>query len=78
MDDMARKNSRPILKFTTPIPAVTGITAKDINTVTMTIAGAIMKTGLSAKGGIQSSFVNIFRMSAKTCNKPKGPARLGP
>jgi hypothetical protein len=52
--------------------------ANDINTVTMMMAGAITKTGLSANGGIQSSFVKILIMSASTCRSPKGPTRLGP
>ena len=41
-------------------------------------AGAIINTGLSDKGGIQSSLVNIFIISARTWNTPKGPTRFGP
>ena len=37
-----------------------------------------MKTGLSAKGGIQSSFMKILIESANTWSKPKGPTRFGP
>ena len=75
---MARKNSRPIFRSLTMIPGATGSTAKDISTVTKTMAGATMKTGLSAKGGIQSSFMNILIASATTWSKPNGPARFGP
>src|SRR5207245_7373733 len=40
--------------------------------------GARTKTCLSAKGGTQSSLVNILTESATTCPKPNGPTRLGP
>ena len=46
--------------------------------VIITIAGARMNTGLSEKGGVQSSLVNILIMSARTCSNPNGPTRLGP
>jgi hypothetical protein len=49
-----------------------------MRTVTMIIAGAMTKTGLSAKGGIQSSLKKILIMSAATCNRPKGPTLFGP
>ena len=60
------------------IPGATGSTAKDSSTVTKTIAGARMKTGVSTNGGIQSSFMKILIESARTCSKPKGPTRFGP
>ena len=44
----------------------------------MITAGAITKTGLSAKGGIQTSLKKILIMSARTWSRPKGPTRLGP
>ena len=59
-------------------PGVTGITANDSSTVIMMMAGARMKTRLSAKGGIQSSLEKILIMSASTWPRPKGPTRLGP
>ena len=46
------------------MPGAMGTTANDISTVTMMMAGARMKTGLSANGGIQSSLVKILIMSA--------------
>ncbi|MOA43648.1 hypothetical protein D3C78_1658200 [compost metagenome] len=48
------------------------------STLITTTAGARIKTGLSANGGIQSSLKNNFSESATTINKPKGPARFGP
>ena len=60
------------------IPGANGNTANDSNTVTMMMAGAMTKTGLSANGGIQSSLVKILIMSASTCRSPNGPTRLGP
>jgi len=36
------------------------------------------KLNLSAKGGIQSSFVNILIISATTCREPNHPTRFGP
>jgi hypothetical protein len=44
----------------------------------MMIAGAMMNTGLSANGGIQSSLASSLIVSASTCNSPKGPTRFGP
>src|SRR5919197_5432602 len=78
MDDMARKKSKPMLRFTTAMVGATGTMAKDSKTVTTITAGAITKTGLSAKGGIQSSLAKILIMSASTCSNPNGPTRLGP
>ena len=63
---MPRKNKSPIFRSLTINPGATGITANDINTVMNTIAGARMKTGLSTKGGIQSSFMKILMASATT------------
>ena len=37
-----------------------------------------MNTGLSANGGIQSSFMKILTPSATTWSSPKGPTRFGP
>ena len=51
---------------------------QSLNKFQSEVAGAKTKTGLSEKGGIQSSFVNILIMSAKICPRPKGPTRLGP
>ena len=75
---MAKKKSRPMFKSVTMILGAMGSTAKVISTVTTMIAGASTKTGLSAKGGIQSSLVKILIMSATTWRRPKGPTRLGP
>ena len=55
-----------------------GTTANESSAVATIMAGARTKTGLSAKGGTQSSLVNIFTESATTCPKPNGPTRLGP
>ena len=41
----------------------------------MMMAGAMTNTGLSANGGIQSSFQKILIMSATTCKQPERPAR---
>src|SRR5882757_4495615 len=59
-------------------PGENGTTANESSAVTTITAGARTKTGLSAKGGIQSSLVNIFTESATTCPNPNGPTRLGP
>ena len=57
---------------------VTGTTTNPSRTETMMIAGARMNSVRSAKGGFQSSLVNIFTMSASGCSRPAGPTRLGP
>ena len=44
----------------------------------MMIAGARMNSARSAKGGIQSSLVNIFTMSARGCSRPAGADPVGP
>ena len=54
------------------------MTANDISAVTRMIAGARTNTGLSANGGIQSSFMKILIMSATTWSRPNGPTRFGP
>ena len=55
-----------------------GTTAKPISTVAMIAAGAMTKTGLSAKAADPVS-KNIFRsMSATGCKSPKGPTRSRP
>src|SRR5260370_10434807 len=55
-----------------------GSTASESSGVGTMMVGARTKTGLSAKGGSQSTLVNIFTESATTCPKPNGPTRLGP
>src|SRR5690554_377464 len=60
------------------MPSANGIIAKLNKTVAITIAGARIKTYLSANAGIQSSLKNILIISARTWNKPKGPTLLGP
>src|ERR1700730_18139703 len=75
---MARRNSTPILRSAITNPGANGTTAKESSAVATIMAGARTKTGLSAKGGTQSSLVNIFTESATTCPKPNGPTRLGP
>src|SRR3984885_3588139 len=77
-DDMARRNRIPILRSAITNPGANGTTANDIRAVATTMAGARTKTGLSAKGGIQSSLVNSLIESATICPSPKGPTRLGP
>ncbi len=42
------------------------------------MAGARIKTGLSANGGTQSSFMKILTPSATTWSSPNGPTRFGP
>ena len=78
MDDMARKNSRPMLRSVTPMVSVMGITATDMSPVTTMTAGASVNTVRSANGGTQSSLVKILIMSASTMPRPNGPTRLGP
>jgi len=77
-EDIPRKKRIPIFKSITCIPGAKGIIAKLIKTVATTIAGAIMKTGLSANGGIQSSLKKILTMSATLWRRPKGPTLFGP
>src|ERR1700744_4751052 len=77
-DDIARRNRIPILRSAITNPVANGTTANDIRAVATTMAGARTKTGLSAKGGIQSSFVNSLIESATICPSPKGPTRFGP
>jgi len=67
-----------MLRSTTLMPGETGIMEKDSSTVVRIMPGAMTNTGLSAKGGIQSSLVKILIMSATTCNEPNGPTRFGP
>ena len=55
-----------------------GITALVINAVIMVIAGPAINKNLLDAAGIKSSFINILTPSAKGCNNPNGPARLGP
>ena len=43
----------------------------------MMMAGARTKTGLSAKGGIQSSLMKILIMSATTWQQAEGPDAVG-
>ncbi len=57
---------------------VTGTTTNASSTETMMIAGARTNSVGSAKGGVQSSLVNILTMSARGCRRPAGPTRLGP
>ena len=77
MEDMARKNSKPILRSATTIFGANGMITKLISTVPATMAGAIINIPLLANGGIQSSLKNNFSVSASTINIPNGPARLG-
>jgi hypothetical protein len=60
------------------IDGVKGSTAKEKSTVIMMIAGAMTKTGLSANGGIQSSFIRSLIVSAITWSSPNGPTLFGP
>src|SRR5260370_28647775 len=75
---MAKKNRTPMLRSAMTKPGANGTTANEISAVATIMAGARTKTGLAAKGGIQSSLVNNFTESATTCPKPNGPTRLGP
>src|SRR5574340_774108 len=77
-DDKARTNSSPMLRSLMMIPGATGSTANAINAVSMMMAGARIKTALSANGGTQSSFMKILTPSATTWSSPKGPTRFGP
>ena len=77
-EDIPKKNNIPIFGLITTQSGATGIKAKFNNTVIITTIGAMIKTGLSANGGIQSSLKNIFIMSARTCIRPKGPTLFGP
>ena len=67
-----------MLRSTTMMPGEKGTTANESSTVTIMMAGAMMKTALSANGGSQSSLVKILIMSATTCSSPNGPTRFGP
>ena len=51
-----------------------------INSMATIIAinGARLNKNLSAPMGVKPSLVNNFSVSAKDCNKPFGPTRLGP
>src|SRR3990167_294254 len=75
---MAKKNSKPMFRSATPQVGVTGTTAKAINRVLKATIGAMVKTILSAKGGVQSSLKNILIMSAAIWKAPNGPTRFGP
>src|SRR5688572_4383717 len=78
MDDIDRKKRMPMFRSATMIPGAKGTITKLKKTDTITIAGAMTNTTLSANGGIQSSLKKSFMVSAKTMKTPKGPARLGP
>jgi len=68
----------PILESNTRKLGPKGITENVNRIVIMSIPGAIINTGLSENGGIQSSLKNNFMVSAITWNNPNGPTRLGP
>ncbi|MNZ97432.1 hypothetical protein D3C78_1166690 [compost metagenome] len=55
-----------------------GITAEAIVAVNIANEGPKINNNLLAFAGRISSLVNNFTPSAKGCNNPKGPARLGP
>src|SRR5688500_12301435 len=55
-----------------------GMTAAMMMEGTTVKIGARKKTGLNALAGVSSSLKINFTASAIGCNKPKGPARLGP
>ena len=55
-----------------------GITADVIKLAVIAKPGPKMNNHLLALVGIISSFMINFNPSAKGCNKPKGPALLGP
>ena len=55
-----------------------GTTRKVVNAVIVTTTGALQKTNLSASCGMMSSLISSFSASAKGCNKPCGPTRMGP
>src|SRR5688572_23462579 len=55
-----------------------GITALVIKAVIIASAGPAIKRNLDAALGMISSFMKSFKPSARGCNKPKGPALLGP
>ena len=55
-----------------------GMTAKATKHIAAEMAGARMKTILSAPLGMMSSFRASLMPSASVCSRPNGPARFGP
>jgi hypothetical protein len=67
-----------MFRSATTNPGASGTTANERSAVATMIPGARMKTGLSAKDGIQSSLKKSLSESAAGCNSPNGPTRFGP
>jgi hypothetical protein len=55
-----------------------GITAQPNKLKKRVIIGEITKANVFAFVGITVSFTNNFKPSAKGCNKPQNPTKLGP
>ena len=54
------------------------MTAKTANAATTLMTGAIRNTTLSARAGTMSSLSISLMGSARACNRPQGPTRIGP
>ena len=78
IDDTAMMKNTPMLKSTTCIPLPHGRHAKVITDAITTRKGARKNRNLSVCHKVMISLVKILNTSAKICNEPHGPTRMGP
>ena len=76
--DAAEITSNPMLTSATCTRPLKGMTQKAVNAVAVETTGPNQNRARSASKGIVSSLVNSFSASAKGCNRPCGPTRIGP